>query len=112
MKSHEFIINIPINIKINGNEEPEISVPDDDPELHQNPVMVSPLQQELELAKAAQGKQNPVMVSPLQQELELAKAAQGKQSPVIDQITAPDNTDEEPAPNPDELKRLLQLARR
>lgn len=90
MKSHEFIINIPINIKINGNGEPEISVPDDDPELQQNPVMVSPLQQELELAKAGQGKE----------------------SPVIDKITADDNIGAEPAPNPNELKRLLQLVGR
>jgi hypothetical protein len=94
MKSHEFTINIPINIKINGDGEPEISAPapapEDDSEHHQNPVMVSPLQQELELAKAAQGKQ----------------------SPVIDKITADNNIGEEPAPNPDELKRLLQLVGR
>jgi len=94
MKSHEFTINIPINIKINGDGEPEISTPaldqEADPELHQNPVMIPPLQQELELAKAAQGKQNPV----------------------IDKITAPDDTGEEPASNPDELKRLLQLVGR
>jgi hypothetical protein len=40
--------------------------------------------------------QNPVFVSPLQQELELAKAGQGKQSPVIDKITASDNIGAEP----------------
>jgi hypothetical protein len=42
---------------------------------------------------------NPVFVSPLQQELELAKADQGKDSPVIDKITADDDIGEEP-PNP------------
>ena len=35
--------------------------------------------------------QNPVFVSPLQQEIELAKAEQGKESPVIDKITADDS---------------------
>lgn len=40
--------------------------------------------------------QNPVFVPPLQQELELAKAEQGKQSPVIDKITADDAIGAEP----------------
>lgn len=76
MKSHEFTINIPINIKIDGNGDPEISTDQDvdTPELDQNPVMVSPLQQELELKKA-----------------EL-----GKQSPVIDKLTADDTIGQEP----------------
>ncbi len=40
--------------------------------------------------------QNPVFVPPLQQELELAKAEQGKESPVIDKITADDDIGAEP----------------
>ena len=44
----------------------------------------------------AQPMQNPVFVSPLQQDLELAKADQGKESPVIDKITADDTIGEEP----------------
>ena len=40
--------------------------------------------------------QNPVFVPPLQQELELAKADQGKESPVIDKITADDDIGAEP----------------
>ena len=40
--------------------------------------------------------QNPVFVSPLQQELELNKADQGKESPVIDKITADDDIGQEP----------------
>lgn len=39
---------------------------------------------------------NPVMVPPLQQHLELAKTEQGKESPVIDKITADDNIGKEP----------------
>jgi hypothetical protein len=67
MRAREFTINIPINIKINSDGEPEIDMPgqqtdaDNAPELDQNPVMVSPLQQELELAKAGQGKESPVI---------------------------------------------------
>lgn len=76
MRAHEFVINIPINIKINGDGEPEIVVDkrDDSEEMDQNPVMVSPLQQEVELKKAALGKQ----------------------SPVIDKITADEEIGEEP----------------
>ena len=64
MRAKEFIINIPINIKINGDGDPEIDMPDqqtDTSELDQNPVFVSPLQQELELKKAEQGKKTPVI---------------------------------------------------
>ena len=41
-------------------------------------------------------QQNPVMVTPLQQHLELVKADQGKDSPVIDKLTADDNIGQEP----------------
>jgi len=63
MRAQEFTINIPINIKINGDGEPEISTgqSQDEPKLHQNPVMVSPQQQELELKKAELGKESPVI---------------------------------------------------
>ncbi len=44
----------------------------------------------------AQHLENPVFVSPLQQDLELAKAEQGKESPVIDKITADDELGQEP----------------
>jgi hypothetical protein len=60
MRAKEFTINVPINIKINGDGEPEIDVNgEDDEELDQNPVMMSPQQQELELRKAEQGKTSP-----------------------------------------------------
>jgi len=47
-------------------------------------------------ADTAQHLENPVFVSPLQQDLELAKAEQGKESPVIDKITADDELGQEP----------------
>ena len=51
MKAREFTINVPINIKINGDGDPEIDMPNaNEPqpgqdELDPNPVMVPPLQQ-------------------------------------------------------------------
>jgi hypothetical protein len=90
MRAKEFTINIPINIKINGDGEPEISTgqEQDEPELQSNPVMVPPLQQHLELHKADQGKQ----------------------SPVIDKITQDDNVGEET--DNDLLDRIKQLISR
>jgi hypothetical protein len=55
---------------------------------------------------------NPVMVSPLQQDLELRKAELGKESPVIDKITANDDIGAEPKPESLDdqfLKRLQAL---
>lgn len=77
MRAKEFTINVPITISINGDEDPVVnagnsSIPDED-EQHQNPVMVPPLQQQIELNKAEQGKV----------------------SPVIDKLTAPVETGDE-----------------
>jgi len=64
MRAREFTINVPITIKINGDGDPELEMdqitPDED-ELHNNPIMVAPLQQGLELAKATLGKESPVI---------------------------------------------------
>jgi hypothetical protein len=73
MRAKEFTINVPINIKINGDGDPEIDMPSDekvDPsELDPNPVFVSPLQQELEMKKAANGKDSDVIDDLTQQEI-------------------------------------------
>jgi hypothetical protein len=66
MRAREFVINVPITIKINGDGDPEIDMkgqeePKDPQELDPNPVMVSPLQQDLELRKAEAGKTSPVI---------------------------------------------------
>ena len=88
MRAKEFTINVPITITINGDEDPVVSAGDQDsePELQQNPVMVPPLQQHLELDKAEQGKE----------------------SPVIDKITADDTIGQEPSPEDDADQQLLQ----
>ena len=87
MRAREFTINVPITITINGDVDPVVSAGEKD-------------SQELQ--------QNPVMVAPLQQHLELAKAEAGKESPVIDKITADDSIGQEPAPEDDADQQLLQ----
>jgi hypothetical protein len=88
MRAKEFTINVPINIKINGDGDPEIDMPGQtEPE---TPELL----------------QNPVMVSPLQQELELAKAAQGKDTHVINNIIQDDDLGQEPAEQPDQDKEV------
>lgn len=60
MRAREFTINIPINIKINGDNEPEITaVGQEDTET--DSTWVPPLQQKIELAKASLGKQSDVI---------------------------------------------------
>jgi hypothetical protein len=62
MKAKEFTINVPINIKINGDGDPEIDVAGDgnDPQPGQD-VMDPPLQQNIELKKAALGKEGDIV---------------------------------------------------
>lgn len=88
MKAREFTINVPITIKINGDDDPEINTVDD---------------------QGQRLQQNPVMVNPLQQDLELRKAALGKSSPVIDKLTADDTIGAEPEEEPEDLdSKLIQ----
>ena len=69
MKAREFTINVPINIKINGDGDPEVDVAGENPEEQQpgqdvldpNPIMVPPLQQNIELKKAALGKEGDIV---------------------------------------------------
>jgi hypothetical protein len=62
MRIDEITINIPITIDLDG-DKPRVNVAGkdatDDEDMDQNPVMMNPLQQELELKKAEQGKQSP-----------------------------------------------------
>jgi hypothetical protein len=61
MRAKEFTINVPITIKINGDNDPEIDTGDSDDDMDLNPVMVPPLQQHIELHKAEHGKASPVI---------------------------------------------------
>ena len=66
MRYREFAINIPINIRFGDNGE--ISVDTDSAE-KDNEIMVPPLQQKIELAKAGLGKQSKVASELLQDEI-------------------------------------------
>jgi hypothetical protein len=57
MRAREFIINVPITIKINGDGDPEISTDqsEQEPELDS---MVPPLQQKIEIMKRNSGLPN------------------------------------------------------
>lgn len=86
MRAREFTINVPINIKINGDGDPEIDMPGqndskDPSELDDDPVMVPPLQQDMELKKAQAGKVSPVIQDLTQDEDEPDEPLQPTRSP-------------------------------
>jgi hypothetical protein len=95
MRAKEFTINVPITITINGDEDPVV-----------NAAGQIPDEPDTEL------QQNPVMISPQQQELELAKAAAGKASPVIDKLTGQETVGEEPPEQNDIIQHLKALMSR
>ena len=97
MRAHDFLtersikVDIPINITIpQDGSDPKVSVADKSSD------------DESEAQK--------VMVSPLQQEIEMAKASQGKESPVIDELTDDDEEvgEDEVKENTFKLKSLLK----
>ncbi len=98
MKAQDFIterdikVSIPINITIpqdGGN--PKISVADKE-------------------NSPGDDEEQKVMVSPLQQEVELAKAAQGKESSVIDDLTDDDEqVESDVTEQSDELEKFKAL---
>ena len=93
MRIDEITINIPITIDLDG-DKPRVNV----------------------AGKSATGDedeldQNPIMVSPLQQDVELKKAELGKNSPVIDKLLDDDDTgDDEDTDQEDNVENLRKLA--
>lgn len=88
MRAREFVINVPITIKINGDGDPEIDMdnkgkPKDPKELDLNPVMVPPLQQEIEMQKSEQGKDSPVIKDLTQDETKPAPPTPLRKSPFV-----------------------------
>ena len=84
MRAREFVINVPINIKINGDGDPEVStldIPDD----NENDDIMTPVKNQSTNDKDAEVG---AFVPPLQQKIELMKATAGKKSKVISQLTA------------------------
>lgn len=87
MRAREFTINIPVHISINGEGDPEIDMASHE-KIEPNGLDTQP-----------------VFVPPLQQELEMIKASNGKASNVINKLTQPVDDAE------DELTSLLKLTR-
>ena len=94
MKAQDFLterdikVSIPINITIpQDGGDPKISVADKE-------------------KSPGDDEEQKVMVSPLQQEVELAKAAQGKESPVIDDLTNDEQVDSDVTEQSDELEKF------
>ena len=73
MRAREFIINVPINIKINGDGDPEINMPGQEND-----------QDQAEYA----------FIPPLQQKIEMMKANAGNESDAFDQIISDDDDTE------------------
>ena len=74
MRAKEFVINVPITIKING---------DGDPEIDMAPASGEPPE-----------SQDVAFIPPLQQKIEMMKADAGKESDLIDQIISDDDDTE------------------
>ena len=87
MRAREFVINIPITIKIDGDGDPVINDPavNAGDYANENPTAVK--QNPLPPKDPSELNPDPVMVPPLQQQIEINKAAVGKTSPVIDELT-------------------------
>lgn len=82
MKAREFVINVPINIKIDGDGTPNLDMPNTN--------------------TATDSNEQPVMMSPQDQELEMRKAEMGKPSKYMDQILSePEEIDEAPSDRDD-----------
>lgn len=101
MRAREFVINVPITIKINGDGDPEIDTSQDD--LRNAAMAKLPAKVNDEEPKDPQELDpNPVMVPPLQQQIEINKASVGKTSPVIDDLTQ-DEEDTEDMEDTDDI---------
>lgn len=97
MRAKEFIINVPINVRINGSGDPEFGdfkPKDDDKDAKQDYAIeksklagVMKVNNTLPPKDPSELDPDPLMVPPLQQQIEINKAAVGKVSPVIDDLT-------------------------
>lgn len=84
MKAREIKINIPVTVRMSEDGNIEFVFDDDETKLDQ-PAEVEEIESEDE---------EKIMVPPLQQSIELQKAAIGKESEVIDQLTTSHDEDE------------------
>lgn len=114
MRAREFTINVPISIRIDGQGNPNIDMDDQSTGAVQVPQptdLANATTDALPVSNVEPDmQQNPVMVSPLQQELELKKAELGKHSPVISKLTSTSAVGSEK--NTDLEQSIIALAKR
>lgn len=90
MRAREFVINVPITIKIDGDKDPEIGGLESMANAFAKVAAknTAPVKANDEPPKdPSELDPDPVMVPPLQQQIEINKAAVGKESPIIDELT-------------------------
>lgn len=85
MRAREFVINVPITIKIDGDGDPVVNDPRQTTDYAAE--IPAPAKNTLPPKDPSELDPDPVMVPPLQQQIEINKAAVGKTSPVIDELT-------------------------
>lgn len=87
MRAREFVINVPITIKIDGDGDPVVNDPRNTRNDYAAENLPKPAENNLPPKDPGELDPDPVMVPPLQQQIEINKAAVGKTSPVIDELT-------------------------
>jgi hypothetical protein len=108
MRAREFTINVPITISISGDKDPVLNAGNQIPADNIKSPPTPPVKTSNQTSQDdTELQQNPIMVNPQQQELELKKAAAGKSSPVIDKLTQNQTIGEEP-PEQNEIIRQLR----
>jgi hypothetical protein len=119
MRIDEITINIPITIDLDGdNPRVNVAgkdATDDNNAVYKNSQIINKISSSDDVDQDSDSDndldQNPIMMNPLQQELELKKAEQGKNSPVIDKMLDDENVgDEEDTDQEDNLDNLKTLA--
>lgn len=98
MRAREFVINVPITIKIDGDGDPVVNDPRTAKGDYATEKPIIPVNNNLPAKDPSDLDPDPVMVPPLQQQIEINKAAVGKTSPVIDELTQDEiDPEDEPA---------------
>lgn len=106
MRAKEFTINVPINIRLGDDDEPELIEPVASPEEPKSVELPARPAKTSCHSDDCDEEEDDVMVPPLQQQVELQKAALGKDSEVIDDLTDEDDIDQEDRDEPSDPQKL------
>lgn len=92
VRAREFTIDVPINIRLGDDDDPEVMTPDTTNLVRDVAVVKC---KEPAPDSSHDEEMTGTMVPPLQQQIELQKAALGKESEVIDDLTDQDDIDQQ-----------------